>query len=695
MPRPTYPDAPRLDLVEDLHGHQIADPYRWLEDADDTRTLAWSTQQDELFAQVRQTWPGKERLRRRVTELVGAGMVSVPVWRGDRQFVLRRAADQEHAVLLTVDPSGDERVLIDPMALDPGGTTTLDAWQPSKEGNLLAFQVSEGGTEESSVRVMAVADGRIVDGPIDRARYSPIAWLRGEEAYYYVRRLDPSLVPDGEEQFHRRVWLHRVGTDPSEDVLVFGEGMDPTNYYGVTVSRDGRWLTVTAAAGTEPRNDVWVADLSSGTPDQPAFTVVQSGIDAQTSLDFGRDGRVYVYSDRDAPRGRILVTQPGSWDHTTWTTLVPENPDAVLEGWSILDGPELERPVLLVAHSSHAVGTIARHDLATGERLGLVPLPGLGTVAGLSERPEGGHEAWFGYTDHTTPTTIYHLDARTDDVSVWARPPGSVELPEVHTDQVVYRSSDGTEVRMFVTSRADAAPGARPTILYGYGGFGVPLTPAYAATILAWVEAGGVYAVANLRGGSEEGEAWHRDGMRDKKQNVFDDFHAAAEWLIDHDVTTADRLVISGGSNGGLLVGAALTQRPDLYAGVICAAPLLDMVRYEKHGLGPTWSDEYGSAAVAEELEWLLGYSPYHHVREGTAYPAVIFTVFDGDTRVDPSHGRKMAAALQHATSSDRPVLVRRESDVGHGARAVSRAVELSVDTLAMAAHVTALPLRD
>ncbi|MDH4159892.1 MAG: prolyl oligopeptidase family serine peptidase, partial [Actinomycetota bacterium] len=604
-------------------------------------------------------------------------------------------ADQEHAVLLTVDPSGDERVLIDPMALDPGGTTTLDAWQPSKEGNLLAFQVSEGGTEESSVRVMAVADGRIVDGPIDRARYSPIAWLRGEEAYYYVRRLDPSLVPDGEEQFHRRVWLHRVGTDPSEDVLVFGEGMDPTNYYGVTVSRDGRWLTVTAAAGTEPRNDVWVADLSSGTPDQPAFTVVQSGVDAQTSLDFGRDGRVYVYSDRDAPRGRILVTQPGSWDHTTWTTLVPENPDAVLEGWSILDGPELERPVLLVAHSSHAVGTIARHDLATGERLGLVPLPGLGTVAGLSERPEGGHEAWFGYTDHTTPTTIYHLDARTDDVSVWARPPGSVELPDVHTDQVVYRSSDGTEVRMFVTSRADAAPGARPTILYGYGGFGVPLTPAYAATILAWVEAGGVYAVANLRGGSEEGEAWHRDGMRDKKQNVFDDFHAAAEWLIDHDVTTADRLVISGGSNGGLLVGAALTQRPDLYAGVICAAPLLDMVRYEKHGLGPTWSDEYGSAAVGEELEWLLGYSPYHHVREGTAYPAVIFTVFDGDTRVDPSHGRKMAAALQHATSSDRPVLVRRESDVGHGARAVSRAVELSVDTLAMAAHVTGLPLRD
>ena len=695
MPRLPYPDAPRLDLVEDLHGHQVADPYRWLEDADDERTAAWSTQQDELFAQARDTWPGKERLRQRVTELVAAGMVSVPVWRGERQFVLRRAADQEHAVLLTVDPAGTERVLIDPMALDPTGTTTLDAWQPSKEGNLLAYQVSEGGTEESIVRVMDVADGRIVDGPIDRARYSPIAWLRGEEAFYYVRRLDPTLVPDGEEQFHRRVWLHRVGTDPADDVLVFGEGMDPTNYYGVSVSRDGRWLTVTAAAGTEPRNDVWVADLSVGTPEKPVFTEVQSGVDAQTSLDFGRDGRVYIYSDRDAPRGRILVTQPGDWDHTTWTTLVAEDPEAVLEGWSILDGPELDPPVLLVAHSSHAVGTIARHDLATGERRALVPLPGLGTVAGLSERPEGGHEAWFGYTDHTTPTTIYRLDARSDEITLWARPPGSVDVPDVRSEQVVYQSADGTDVRMFVTSRSDASPGPRPTILYGYGGFGVPLTPAYAATILAWVEAGGVYAVVNLRGGSEEGEAWHRDGMRENKQNVFDDFHAAAEWLITHGVTTADRLVISGGSNGGLLVGAALTQRPDLYAGVICAAPLLDMVRYEKHGLGPTWSDEYGSAAVAEELEWLLGYSPYHHVREGTAYPAVIFTVFDGDTRVDPSHGRKMAAALQHATSSERPILVRRESNVGHGARAVSRAVELSVDTLAMAAHVTGLPLGD
>jgi prolyl oligopeptidase len=264
-------------------------------------------------------------------------------------------------------------------------------------------------------------------------------------------------------------------------------------------------------------------------------------------------------------------------------------------------------------------------------------------------------------------------------------------VPPVTAEQVVYPSKDGTKVRMFVIRRSDADATPAPTILNGYGGFGVPLTPAYSATILAWVEAGGAYAVANLRGGGEEGEQWHRAGMRDTKQNVFDDFHAAAEWLIEHGITTSDQLTISGGSNGGLLVGAALTQRPDLYAAVICAAPLLDMVRYEEHGLGATWSDEYGSASDSTELEWLLSYSPYHHVREGTDYPAVLFTVFDGDTRVDPLHARKMAAALQHATTGTRPVLIRREADVGHGARAVTRAVELSVDTLTFAADETGL----
>lgn len=689
--RPSYPDAERLPLVDTLHGHEVADPYRWLEDANDPRTEEWSKDQDVLFAAARDSWPGKEHVRRRVGDLVGAGVVTAPVWRGGRQFVMRRTAEQEHAVLIVIEGDRSERTLIDPMALDATGTTTLDTWQPSKEGDLLAYQLSEGGTEESVLRVMDVATGEVVDGPIDRARYSPVAWLPGGKSYYYVRRLPADQLPEGEEQFHRRVWLHQVGSDPADDTLVFGNGLDPTNYYGVTVSRDGRWLSIVASAGTEPRNDLWVADIADSSPDNPALVTVQEGVDAQTSLHFGRDGLIYAYTNNRAPRGRILVTEPGTWSLDEWRVLIPEDPEAVLEGWAVLDGDALPDPVLLIVRSHHAVGRIHRHDLRSGAETGSVPMPGLGTVAGISDRPEGGHEAWFGYTDHITPPSVYHYDAVADSTSLWASAPGTVDVPPAISEQVVYRSKDGTPVRMFVIRRQDAAPGPAPTILNAYGGFGVPLTPAYSATILAWVEAGGVYVVANLRGGGEEGEDWHRDGMRGTKQNVFDDFHAAAEWLITNGVTTPGQLTISGGSNGGLLVGAALTQRPDLYAAVICAAPLLDMVRYELHGLGPTWSDEYGSAADPAELEWLLAYSPYHHVRDGVNYPASLFTIFDGDTRVDPLHGRKMAAALQHSTAGSRPILVRREADVGHGTRAVTRAVELSVDTLAFAAAHTGL----
>jgi prolyl oligopeptidase len=685
--------AERLDLVDDLHGHRIADPYRWLEDAASEQTRAWSAQEDARFTAERATWPGLDRLRGRLTELLAAGLVTPPVWRGQRQFLMRRTADQEHAVLLTIDPDGTERTLIDPMALDPSGLTTLDTWQPSKEGHLLAYQVSEGGTEESVVQVMDVVTGELLDGPIDRARYSPIAWLIGAEAYYYVRRLAPELVPAGEEQFHRRVWLHRVGTDPADDVLVFGEGRKATEYFGVSVSRDGRWMTVSASEGTAPRNDLWLADLSSSPIEAPDLHPVQLNVDAQTGLEVGRDGRLYVFTDLDAPRGRVCVTTPDQPTQDHWRDLLPEDGVAVLDGFAILDGAELDHPVMLASWTRHAVSELTVHDLATGERVGEVPLPGLGSIGGIVERPEGGHEAWFGYTDHTTPVTVQHFDARTSTTTLWASAPGTVDVPEVHTRQVAYPSADGTTVRMFVMAGSAEPDRPRPTILYGYGGFGLPLTPAYSATVLAWIEAGGVYVIAGLRGGGEEGEEWHRAGMLGNKQNVFDDFHAAAEWLVQAGYTTAAQLGISGGSNGGLLVGAALVQRPELYAAVVCAAPLLDMVRFEQFGLGATWNVEYGSATEPEELAWLLDYSPYHAAEKPAPYPAVLFTVFDGDTRVDPMHARKMCAALQHSSTSGRPVLLRREADVGHGARSVTRSIELSVDTLGFTAAWTGLDL--
>ncbi len=693
MSRPPYPTPRRLDLVEDLHGHQVADPYRHLEQADDADTQAWSKAQDELFAAERAGWRGRDRLRERLAELMGAGTISPPSWRGQRQFFTRRTAAQEHAVLLTVDPDGAERVLLDPMAIDPTGLTTLDAWQPSKEGGLLAYQLSAGGTEESALRVLDVASGEILDGPIDRVRYTPVAWVPGGKAFYYVRRLAPELVAEEERQYHRRVYLHRVGTSPDQDVLVFGDGREATSFYGVSVSVDGRWLTITATTGTAPRNDLWLADLSASSLESPALRVVQEGVDANAFLHVGRDGRAYLLTDRDAPRARLCVTDPQDPAYENWRDLVPEDPEAVLEDFALLDGEELAEPVMLVSWTRHAISEITAHALADGRPLGTVPLPGLGSVGGLSDRPEGGHEAWFGYTDNATPASVYHYDARSGQTELWATAPGAVEVPAVHTRQVTYASADGTAVRMLVLSRQQTPLSPAPAILYGYGGFGLPLTPNYSASVLAWVAAGGVYAIANLRGGAEEGEQWHRAGMRANKQRVFDDFHAAAEWLIGNGWTSPDQLAISGGSNGGLLVGAALTQRPELYAAVVCSAPLLDMVRYERFGLGQLWSEEYGSAASPEELAWLLGYSPYHHVREGVNYPATLFTVFDGDTRVDPMHARKMCAAMQAATSGDRPVLYRRESDVGHGARAISRSVELAADALAFAAAHTGLRL--
>ena len=717
--RPAYPPAERLPVVDVLHGHSVADPYRWLEDADDDRTVAWSAAQAKLFADRAASWPGREGVGARVRELLGAGVVGVPIWRGERRFFMRREGHQEHGVLVVAEPGPDgggpvERILIDPMAIDPSGLVTLDAWQPTPEGHLIAYQLSEGGNEESVLRVLDVATGADVDGPIDRARYSPVAWVPGGDAFYYVRRLPPEPLPVDERQYHRRIWLHRLGADTDTDVEIFGAGMDVRSYYGVRVSRDGRWLVVTAATGTAPRNDSWIADLGPGSGagadrDQvlaaPPLRPVAVGLDARVDPFVGRDGRLYVTTDLDAPRGRLAVTSPTQPEPEHWRDLLAQDDIAVLEDFTILDGPGTgDAPVLLAGWTRHAVSEITAHALSDGAQLKdarwPVRLPGVGSVGALVSRPEGGHEAWFSYTDHTTVPHVHRLDVRTGELELWARPPGAIEEPPpVVTRQIAYSSTDGETVRMFVIAGADGlddegrptAP--RPTILYGYGGFGVSLTPGYSASILAWVEAGGVYVVTNLRGGAEEGEQWHRAGMLGNKENVYADFHAAAERLIADGWTTPGQLVASGGSNGGLLVGVALTRRPDLFAGIVCSAPLLDMVRYEKFGLGSTWNVEYGSADVPEELEWLLSYSPYHHVVDQVDYPATLFTVFAGDSRVDPLHARKLCAALQHATSGARPVLIRAEGDVGHGARALSRSVTLSADTLAFSASCTGLRL--
>jgi prolyl oligopeptidase len=409
--------------------------------------------------------------------------------------------------------------------------------------------------------------------------------------------------------------------------------------------------------------------------------VIQEGDDVETEIDMGHDGLLYMFTNRDAPRRRIVVADPTAPQPGDWRELVAES-DAVLLGFVLTDD------AVVVSSTRQAVAAVDVYDRATGAHRAAVPLPGLGAIVGLTASPDGGDDVYIGYTDFVTPPEVHHYSVAAGAIEVWEHAPGArAGSPAVLARQVEYPSKDGTAVPMFVIARDDITPGTpRPTVLNGYGGFNIAMTPGYSAALLTWVECGGIYAVACLRGGSERGETWHRAGMREHKQNVFDDFAAAADWLVGEGWTSPQRLAISGGSNGGLLVGAALTQWPEKYAAVMCSAPLLDMIRYERYGLGVTWNDEYGTADDPVEFGWLLGYSPYHRVVEGTAYPAVLFTVFESDTRVDPFHARKMAAALQHATSSDQPILLRRERDVGHAARSISRTVDLAVDTMSFLA---------
>jgi len=655
-----YPPAERHPVVDHLHGHAVPDPYRWLEDPDSPQTRSWTAAQGKLWREHAGTLPGRDLWHSRVTALTGAGMVGPPMWRGGSRFFLRRTASQEHAVLYRTGPDGAEEALIDPTELDPSGLTTLDHWQPDLDGRLVAYQLSRSGDERSELLVMDVATRRVVDGPIDRCRYAPVAWLPDGKAFFYVRS--------------RQVRLHRLGTPAEDDAVIMGEERS----YGLGISYNGRWLTVSAMA--DDGNDLWLADLSSSSPERPDLRVIQRAAGAMTVPAVGRDGRLYLLTTLDAPRGRLCVADPARPGPEHWVELVEEDPEAVIGEFVIAD------QALLVSWTRHAISEISVHDVVTGNRRGLVPLPGLGSARGMTTRPEGGHEVWFTYTDSVTPGNVHRYDTRGGQTSLWSAAPGAVEVPELEARQVVFASADGTPVRMVVLALPGSGP--RPAILYGYGGFGLSLTPTYSSYILPWVEAGGVFALAQLRGGGEEGAAWHRDGMLERKQNTFDDFAAAAETLVSDGWTTPERLAACGESNGGLLVGAALTQRPDLFAAAVCSAPLLDMVRYERSGLGPAWRSEYGSADDPEHLGRLLGYSPYHRVTDGVDYPATLLTTFGGDSRVDPMHARKMCAALQAATSGTRPILLRHEGGVGHGSRSAGRAVDLAADMLTfLAAH--------
>ncbi len=655
------PATRRIPVVETLHGETIVDPYRWLEDGEAAAVKDWTTAQNAFTRGILDARPERAALHRRLTALVQAGYVEPATRAGDRYFFSSRSGDQEQAVLFVREGGlqGRDRVLLDPAA-SGDATTAIDWTYPSPDGSLLAYGLSNGGDEQSILRIRDVATGQDRDDVIPWTRACSLAWLPDASGFYYTRYPTPGTVPDGEEMYHRSVYLHPRGADPSQDPLVYADA-DPRAWPGVDLSRDGRFLVVSCMHGWDKVHLYW-RDLQDGGAD---FNLLTGGLDNRFEVALSGDA-LYLLTDWGAPRGRVLHVPLAAPFRAAWRTLIPEGAHAIQSVTPV-------GPTLVVATLENAASRLQRYD-HDGAALGEVALPALGTVYGPTPNEDG--EILFSFTSFAYPLTAYSCPEGSPAPSVFCRPAGlpGVDPVSVAVRQLWYDSLDGTPISMFVVHRAGLTlDGVRPTVLTGYGGFNVSRTPEFGSGALhAWIENGGVYALPNLRGGGEYGQEWHHAGMRERKQNVFDDFAAAARRLIDEGYTAPSKLACWGGSNGGLLVGAAITQHPELFAAAVCAVPLLDMLRYHLFLIAKLWSPEYGDSENPEAFRWLRAYSPYHHVAPDTAYPAVLFTTAEEDSRVDPLHARKMAALLQEtlddAAGGARPVLLRVEARAGHGA---------------------------
>ena len=672
--KPVYPATPTVDAAETLHGETIPDPYRWLEDGDSAETRAWTEAQNALTEGYLARAPAREAIRRRLDELLAIGAISTPMPAHGRYFYQRREGRQNQPVLYVRDGvDGPDGVAVDPNALDPAGTTALDWYYPSDDGSLLAYGFSENGSEQSVLHVLDVGRGVTLPDRISRTRAADLAWLPDGSGFYYTRYPAPGTVPPGEEHYHRGVYFHRLG-DPDTDLLVF-QPAEKEYWPGVSLSPDGRWLSIHVSR-TFDQTDLYLGDrhTRAGEVASPPLVVVAEGLPASFEGEVAH-GRLFLRTNLDAPTYRLYEVDPARPSRGHWRELVPARPGAVLEGVRVL----ADR--LALSYLERATSRLRLADLDGGLRHE-VSLPTLGSLFGLGGEPDG-HELFYGFSSYTVPPSVYRLDLRTDEQTLWRRVEADVDPDRFQVEQVTVPSRDATPVTMFLVHRRGLErTGTTPTYLTAYGGFNISMTPAFSRSLLLWLEHGGLAAIPNIRGGGEYGEEWHKGGMLERKQNSFDDFVAAAEWLIAERYTRPECLAVAGGSNGGLLMGAVLTQRPELFRAVVVQVPLLDMLRYHRFLIARLWIPEYGSPDDPEAFAWLRAYSPYHHVRQGTPYPAVLLATAESDTRVDPMHARKMAARLQAATSSTRPVLLRLEARAGHGAgKPLSKVLDELTDT--------------
>jgi prolyl oligopeptidase len=667
--KPTYPPTRRSDTTDILHGESVPDPYRWLEDGESEETRRWTASQNALTQAYLGAAPARGTIRRRLGELLGIGALGVPQPVAGRYFYLRRDGSQNQPVLyVRAGVQGEDRPVLDPNALDAAGTTALDWYYPSDDGRLLAHGLSTDGSEQSVLQVLDVDSGRLLSDRIPGTRAADLAWLPDGSGFYYTRYPGGGQVPEGEEHYHRSVYSHALGADPATDPLVFKPGQKE-HWPGVSISPDGRWVII-GVARTFDQTDLYLLDRVAGGEPVPVAKDLPASFDGEVA-----HGRLFLRTNLDAPTYRLYVVDPARPSRDRWREIVAPRADAVLESVTVTGRG------LALGYLERASSRLRLTDLEGGDARD-VHLPTLGSMFGTGAEWDG-RELFYGFSSYTVPPSVYRIDLERGATELWRRVEAEIDPGGFEVSQVEVRSRDGTAVSMFLVHRKDLVRnGAAPVYLTGYGGFNISMTPAFSRSLLLWLEHGGVVAVPNIRGGGEYGEVWHQNGMLGRKQNSFDDFIAAAEWLVAEGYTSPGRLAVAGGSNGGLLMGAVLTQRPDLFRAVVIQVPLLDMLRYHRFLIARLWIPEYGSAEDPDQFRWLRAYSPYHHVRDGERYPAVLLATAESDTRVDPLHARKMTARLQAATGSERPVLLRLESRAGHGAgKPLSKVLDELTDT--------------
>ena len=657
---PPPPETFRDDVVDTIHGVAIPDPYRWLEDQESPETREWIDAENEYTKGFLDQIPEIERLKKRYGQLLRVDYVGLPFQKGNRYFFSKRNKDQELTVICMREGlDGEDRILVDPHGLSEDLTRSVSVMGTSREGEILAYGIREGGEDEVEIHFLDIDSGDELPEIMPRARYFGVSFLNDLSGFYYSKFTE----------IGSRIYFHKIGTSFDVDELVFGEGYDPGKIIFSGLSDDGRYLFITVLYGSaSDKSELYFRKAGS----KKEFTTIVSDLDARFTIMEMNNDQLYILTNYQAPKFRVLRVDAGNLPlhPDSWSELIPEG-DGVIDGSSGIAGGRL-----LLSTLENVVSKIRFYDLE-GNLLNELKLPSLGTVNGLSYRQDSS-TMFYGFSSFHIPPTSYVYDIETGEQKEWSSLDVPVNQDEIEVKQVWYESKDGTSIPMFlVYKKGLELNGKNPVYITGYGGFDVSETAGFTATAVIWAENGGVYALPNLRGGGEFGEEWHKAGMLENKQNVFDDFYAAAEWLIDNHYTNPEKITCRGGSNGGLLVGAALTQRPDLYKAVVCTYPLLDMIRYHQFLVARFWVPEYGSSEDPEQFKYILKYSPYQNVIKGDKYPATMFVSGDGDTRVAPLHARKMAALMQYANGANTPMLLYYDTKAGHsGGSAVTKTIE-------------------